>query len=830
MTLRAPKTLVALALQLTALVVLALALLGVSWLDTRTMPRMLVLADRSLSMPRPATDAAIADVMRAAQAAGGIDARLLEFAGRPSAPSAQLTGPVAELQPSATNIERALDAALAAHAEAKYFSAVVISDGLANVGDTARALRAAREARLPIQWIAVGRPPPETRILDVLGPHRVTAGQPIQLTVQLAGRLDRPLRVTATARNASGGTQAARSEPDGEGRATLEFAASGNGAVLVDVVLEDPSSGQRLDARPNAAAIDVTARAAVLYVQGSTGPLSRSLLEGGWTVNSVPATRLDAYADQLGGYKVVVLDDVAISDAGAPFWSALVSAVRDRGVGLVVLGGDRSFARGGYRQSGLESVSPVLSEPAVLDQPLSVVFLVDKSGSMGQGSGGVDRFRLAQRAVLESARGLSERDALGLVVFDVEPRVLIPLGPARAGTIALERDWQATPRGGTKLAPALGTAIEQLERSGAERRVLVVVTDGFIDNAPLGELRARLDRSRIETIALAVGPDADATALERLVGPEGGVVVRVNEAAGLPLAMRSALERRRARVEHGTIAVKQPQPLPFAPAILQDWPAIAAYAVTRARPQASVAVQSERGDPLIAFQTSGQGHVVAVTCGLGRWTPLWMRWPEWPRLAGGLVDWASSTPGDGALALAVADLPVGVQVEADVRTAMGWANPDGLSLAVTTPTAEARVVAPEYVAPGRLRATLPDDGPGLYTFVVSTPLGTQRLLHLRSNRAEDEAWGTNRALDAWRSAGFVRNWNPASLAQLRDGTGPRYRADRWLVGLALALFLTGVVVDRTKVSRRSSRWLGIHSLRPAFHRLNRTGIPRDSIS
>ncbi len=85
--------------------------------------------------------------------------------------------------------------------------------------------------------------------------------------------------------------------------------------------------------------------------------------------------------------------------------------------------------------------------------------------------------------------------------------------------------------------------------------MLVVVTDGFIDDASLAELRARLERARIETIALAVGPDADVNALERLVGAEAGVVLRVNEAAELPLIMRAGLERRRARVERGTIAV-----------------------------------------------------------------------------------------------------------------------------------------------------------------------------------------------------------------------------------------------------------------------------------
>jgi uncharacterized membrane protein len=791
--------LVALALQLAALVALSLSLLGFSWLDARSRPRVLVLVDRSQSVPRAASDKAVADVVRAAKAAGSGDLQLLEFAGRPAAPSANAADSVANLDPSATNIEAALVAALAADARLPFAGVVIISDALENAGDVERALRAAREVQLPVRWIPVGRPLPETRISEVLAPDRAFVGQRVPIRVQLAGRLDRPLRVKATTRTPGGQTQVASGEVDGGGRATIELDASRNGAVLVDVALEDPVSGQMLGALPDAAVVDVIPRAKILYAQGSYGALARSLRKGGWTLNVVPATRLDADADALDGYHAVVLDDVAISDASPRFWKALVAAVQDRGLGLMVLGGERSFARGGYRESTLESVMPLLSEPAALDQPASIVFVVDKSGSMGQGSGGVDRFQQAQRAVLETARGLTERDSLGLVVFDVAPRVLIPLGPAPAGTLALERDWQATPNGGTRLAPALGTAIDELERSGAARRMLVLVTDGFIDDAPLAELRARLDRSRIETIALAVGPDADAKALERLVGAEAGIVLRVNEAAELPLVMRSGLERRRARVERGTIAVAQRQPLPFTPGTLKDWPPVAAYSATRSQPTASIAVQTESGDPLIAFQTSGQGRVVAVTCGLGSWTPRWLPWREWPRLAGGLTDWTSGTPEGGAIALEVSDLPAGLQVEADVQGRADRSDPGGVSIAVQTPTTGRQMVSTEHVAPGRLRATLPDAGSGLYTFLVTTSLGTQRQLHLRRHHAEDESWGTNPALDAWRAAGLVSNWDPGFLAQHRDGNRAQLPIDRSLVGLALALFLSGVLVDRTRL-------------------------------
>jgi hypothetical protein len=262
--------------------------------------------------------------------------------------------------------------------------------------------------------------------------------------------------------------------------------------------------------------------------------------------------------------------------------------------------------------------------------------------------------------------------------------------------------------------------------------------------------------------------------------------------------------------------------LPFAPNTFRDWPDIEAYSVTRPRPRATVAVESQRGDPLVTFQTAGQGRVVAVTSGLGAWAPQWMQWREWPRLAGGLADWVSGVAQDGTLALAVTDLPGRVQVAADVRSAKGWAGPDGLAIAVKSPGAESRAVPVDYAGPGRLHADVPENGAGLYTVVVSTPLGTQRTFHLRRQAAEDEAWGTNPAIEEWKRAGLVTTWDARSLAVRQEGTRAGHPPDRWLVGLALALFLSGVIVDlrfrRHRLGFSSKHFaVSVRRMRRRFH-------------
>jgi len=222
--------------------------------------------------------------------------------------------------------------------------------------------------------------------------------------------------------------------------------------------------------------------------------------------------------------------------------------------------------------------------------------------------------------------------------------------------------------------------------------------------------------------------------------------------------------------------------------------------VTRSQAGAVVAVQSRQGEPLIAFQRSGRGRVVAVTCGFGAWTPGWLSWREWPQLAGGLADWVSGTSQGGVAALTVSDLREVLMVEADLPAGADHGDGGPSAIAVTTPTTASQSLRTQAIAPGRVRAMVPDAGAGLYTFLVTTPSGTERRLHLRQHRAETATWGINPALEAWRAEGLVAMWDPGRIATAGDGRRGRRPVDRSLMVLALALFLCGVLVDRARIA------------------------------
>jgi hypothetical protein len=762
------RSLVALLAWAAATFALVAALAGWALPGTGDAPPVLLLLDRSASMPAGDADAAAAGMLASLKAAGAA-AEVLPFADRPGD----------GLAPAATDIAAALDAALVRHVHRPWSRVVLVSDGHATAGDTLAALRSARDAGMPVQWHAVARPPAAWRITTLRAPQQAGAGQPLHIEVGIAGAGGVPPDISVRARGLAGEVLAER-RVAAEGALTgLDLSGLPAGLARLELQLDAPGGGPPLALRRDAALIEITPRARLLLAQGSPGPLADSLRRGGWPVEVVPASRLDD--TRLAGYRALVLDDVAIGDAPPSFWRALVAAVQDQGLGLAVLGGERSFAAGSYRGSTLESILPLLSQPPATTQALRLVFLVDKSGSMGEGRTGSARFVQARRAVLATLSTLEAQDEVALWTFDAEPRLLLPPTPAPAATRALDRDWPVGPGGGTRLAPALQAAIDTLTGMPSGRRLLVVATDGVVDEAPLAGLAAQLAREKIHIIWLTIGDAGDLARLQSLVGADTGSVRRVHEAGDLTPVMRDAVARRRARVERGPVEVRQVLPLPFAPGRVDAWPAVAAHAVTRAQSDAVVPLQSVRGDPLLAYRQAGRGRVAALPAGLGAWAPAWGAWPRWPTLAGGLASWLLDTPGPGELALTVSEIHGRLQIDVAAE------HPDP-RLALQRPAGAWTDLPLQPIAPGLWRSVLDTPEPGVYAAEARAGPARRRVHHLHRARAEDDAGDSPPELAAALAEGLLTAWDPAPLA-------PAARTTRASAAWALpALLLAGVAM------------------------------------
>jgi Ca-activated chloride channel family protein len=152
------------------------------------------------------------------------------------------------------------------------------------------------------------------------------------------------------------------------------------------------------------------------------------------------------------------------------------------------------------------------------EEPRRIVFLIDRSGSMG----GVP-IEQARRAVAACLGALAARDSFGIVAFDDSTEVFGE-GLAEASMENREKAGKflekIDARGGTELAAGVGAAAAMLKRAGGGGDILVV-TDGQVAGTQRILDVARSEGARLHT--LGIGSASQDRFLTLLARETGGV-------------------------------------------------------------------------------------------------------------------------------------------------------------------------------------------------------------------------------------------------------------------------------------------------------------------
>ena len=203
--------------------------------------------------------------------------RTIDFAGRPEA-----TG---DRDAQSTDIEAAINLALNRASTTSRAAIVVVSDGNATGGDTRRALQLAADAGVPLLWRIVEPNAQSPHIARVLAAAEASPGQEIPVSLQLSGKIARPMLVELSSRDGRVEPVDARVAPGTPGLLSLPVRAVSAGTLVLDATLRDEDSSHIVDAWQDAVAIDVAAPAEILFVAAGPSVLARSLRDGGWTVS-----------------------------------------------------------------------------------------------------------------------------------------------------------------------------------------------------------------------------------------------------------------------------------------------------------------------------------------------------------------------------------------------------------------------------------------------------------------------------------------------------------------------------------------------------------------
>lgn len=649
--------------------VILLCVCGVSLVRTSDRVATIVVLDSSDSVRRfgalsaapllaPPLDALRAGVFRRADDTLGVVA----FDGRAVSVLAPTTTrtPAFDAEPpggDGTNIESALRLARALIPADAMGRIVLVSDGNQTAGDADRAARditsGARPVPidvLPLRYALKD----EVYIAAVDAPGAAPSGSTVRLRVALVstGKSEGALRVFA--------------EGDDRALATLNVELEpGDNTKIVDVPLGpgrvhrfravfEPRTG--LDAKPvgdtlsenNAAsAFTLTPGAgSVLILEGQDQPpdsqLARTLREEGLQVESITARQMLPDALWLQSYDLVILENVAADELDERSQTLLADAVRDMGLGLVMVGGTNSFGAGGWRTTALEPVLPVLLDlPERLIVPeAAVVFVLDNSGSMRRSVMGSSRSQqeIANQAAAAALGALDRRDLVGVIAFNSNHDVITPLGPNKEPGSTASAILSISAGGGTNLAPALIEASNQLRTVNAKHKHVIVLSDGVSqDKESIPAIAERMNQEGVHISAIAIGDDADAKGMEEMAVLGGGQYHQVTNPAVLPQVFLRAVRVLRTPLVREEPFTPLVQPVGAAVTAGLDsgaMPELLGLSLTQPRAEPTVinAMITPKGEPVLAYWRVELGQVAAFTSDASSWAANWIQWPGYRRL------------------------------------------------------------------------------------------------------------------------------------------------------------------------------------------------------
>ncbi|MDR7544636.1 MAG: VWA domain-containing protein [Armatimonadota bacterium] len=616
-----------------------------------------------------------------------------------------------------TNIAGAIRAALRVLPEGSGGRIVVLTDGQATAGDLPSALAEVyrRGVELAVVPVAPDPPPPDVMIEEVSMPALGAVGErlPVAVTIRATAPAEGALRVRA-----NGALLLARtlSLPVGRTRIDLEPEATAAGLLRIEASIDATPDEEPGNNRAFALGF-VSGPPSVLYVAVQPGPLVRALDVQGLRVRQIAPAALPG---SLAGYQsvaAVVLDDVPAYLLSAKQQASLRDYVRLAGGGLVAVGGTQSFGIGGYAGTPIEEALPVSMDVRhrLAIPTMAIVLVLDASGSMGSFGTELAKVELAKETAQSVVDLLGDRDLIGVLAFDQQPRWLVRPTPATERARILEAVSRIKAGGGTVLYPALEAARDALRQVDARVKHVIVLSDGQTDPGAFQTLVTGMAAERMTVSTVAIGRDADVEIMRNIAAWGRGRTYVARDIYGIPqiLTAEAMLAARAYVVEERFVPKRTGTPGAFGD--LGAVPALLGYLAAAPKPAAEVALLSHQDDPVAASWTYGLGRAVAITTDARyRWTAEWARWPQAARFWSQAVRWAMARQAQ-PLDVHAEPVPDGLRVALDARAPdgepyVGW---DG-SVALIGDSGIVGAARLSQRRPGWYDATLPMPSPGAY--------------------------------------------------------------------------------------------------------------------
>ena len=472
----------------------------------------------------------------------------------------------------------------------------------------------------------------------------------------------------------------------------------------------------------------------VLYVEGDSefsATLATTLENDHLSVEVISPSEVPTDLALLQSYDTIILSNVSTDELSQSHMVLIENYVRDLGKGLVVIGGDRAFGRGGYHDTPLERVLPVDMTPKQRKESVALMLVVDASGSMEDYVGADQKIQLAIEGVRAAVRVLDEADRVGLIGFAAKPPIKMVISPTDDHELISREVGKLYPGGGTRMYPALERAHQILKGIDAKQKHIILLSDGKSDGDFI-PLARQIAADQIAVTTIAIG-DAAAQSLMESIAREGhGNYKYVRNVGQLPKVFVNAVRQTQ---EYTMQEPFQPIISEAGSPILADidrLPRLYGYIAASEKEQAQVYIRSHEEHPILAAWSYGLGRTVAFTSDVKPgWGADWIEWENFGKFWGQVVNWVlPPIDGSGEFDLHVTHRDGRGQIVIDdfditrsVRHREGGigdkvSNTEGFGARVARPGGGGESIDFERVTPARYEGSFPIRELGAYHLTV----------------------------------------------------------------------------------------------------------------
>ena len=558
------------ALTLRSLVALGiiLALADVQYRRRNDQLTVVYLLDQSLSIPQATRQAMLQYVASSVEHSADrkLDDKYAVIAfGRDAtieAPPVAATIPVpprleSVLDPEYTDVATAVERAIALFPHDAAKRIVLVTDGNENRGNVFREAQAAAEAGVSIDVAPVYLTSRvETAVEKIDVPPGLRRGQPFNVRIVLSndsqGAAARPIAGKLRLVRKAGpreDTVAEESVTIAPGKQTLTIRQTIDQADFYTYeaifVPDDPEADGLAQNNSAQAFTHIRGKGAALLIEnfetrGQFDELVERLRAEDIEVTVTATNELFGSLAELQRYDVVILANVSRSDAadgesGAAFSDEqvemLVRNTRELGCGLIMLGGPDTFGAGGWANTKLEEAMPVdfQIKSAEVKAVGALAIVIDRSGSMDG-----EKLAMSKAAAIAAIRTLGRRDWISVTAFDSAAQHVVPLRRVDDYRTAARRVESIGSGGGTDMYPGMLMGFEDLRKSQAQAKHMIVLTDGQTPEAEFDRLVRQMRSAGITVSAVAVGSDANVPLLQQIATRGRGKFYSVLNPRNLP--------------------------------------------------------------------------------------------------------------------------------------------------------------------------------------------------------------------------------------------------------------------------------------------------------